>query len=235
MRKNLSHISGQLTEKLVFDGRQVQLLFAHISCRRGKIDFQISVYKNRAYLSLLGLHIADPAEGGTKPCQQLLDAEGLREIIVGPRIQGLYFVLILGPRTDHDNGDGGPASYLSYDIQAVHIRQSQIQKDDLRAVGGYRQHGLRPVGSFFIMVSLCLQGGRNQVGDCLFILHNQKIMFRFHFYPHFCAALRISVMLFRLFQGNCPRPHPPPSGQTENRSLSARCPSPQAFLRGPPR
>lgn len=65
-------------------------------------------------------------------------------------------------------GTEDPASYLSYDIQAVHIRQSQIQKDDLRAVGGYRQHGLRPVGSFFIMVSLCLQGGCNQVGDCLF-------------------------------------------------------------------
>ena len=64
--------------------------------------------------------------------QQLGQAEGLGDVVIGPRIQTDDEVGVLTARGEHEDRDGqalGP--HLTGHVQAVDVRQSQVQDDDV--------------------------------------------------------------------------------------------------------
>ena len=75
------------------------------------------------------------ADGGADAGQQLGGAEGLGDIVVGTVVQGLYLIMLMVPGGDHHHRQAGPLADGFQHLDAVHIRQAQIQHDQVGTVG----------------------------------------------------------------------------------------------------
>ena len=72
------------------------------------------------------------AERGAKSSQQFLHPEGLGNIIVRSRIQCRDFDLLMAPRRQNDNRHARPFTKLLDDVEAVHIRETQVEENQIR-------------------------------------------------------------------------------------------------------
>ncbi len=78
---------------------------------------------------------------GCHAMERCLDRSPLR-----PGIQSVYLVAVLTSGAYDDNGHIGPSPDSLYDFHPVHVRQSQIQQDHIRVVGGCLHDGCLSVG-----------------------------------------------------------------------------------------
>src|SRR5262249_38148023 len=101
--------------------------------------------------------VPDPDRGGglgaggaaghrADPGQQLVDGERLGDVVVGARVEGVHLVLAPGPAGQHDDRHLGPAAQPVDDLDAVDVRQAEVEDDQVgRAVLGLPQRA-GPVG-----------------------------------------------------------------------------------------
>jgi hypothetical protein len=78
------------------------------------------------------------------PGQQLVHAERLGQVIVGPGVERFHLVRGVGPAGQHDDRRGSPAAQPADHVHAVHVGQSQVEDDQVRRVGGGQRQRLRP-------------------------------------------------------------------------------------------
>lgn len=64
-------------------------------------------------------------------CHQLPYAERLRQIVVGAQFQAQHPVGLLSARAEDEDGNVGDLSDAPADVDAVHVRQSQVEQDDI--------------------------------------------------------------------------------------------------------
>ena len=106
-----------------------------------EIDDQILGLVRALVEKRVGVQLVAVTQGRADARHELGGADGLGEIVVGAQIESVHLLLLLGAGRDNDDGDAGPGADLLDDLRAVHIRQSEIQKDEVRALG--RGHGQR--------------------------------------------------------------------------------------------
>ena len=123
---------------------------------------------------------AGVADGGADAGQQLGGTEGLDQIVVGAVVQRLHLVSLVVPGGNHHNGQTGPLSHGAQHLQAVHIRQPQIQHDEVRTVGG--DHGQRLFAGVDDdgVVAVGREDHRDEAADALLILHDQNLILDLH-------------------------------------------------------
>ena len=68
--------------------------------------------------------------------QQLPEPEGLRQVVVGPGIQGRDLLLLHAPRGEDEDGESRPFPEAFDHLHPIQVREAQIQDDQVRAVGG---------------------------------------------------------------------------------------------------
>ena len=71
------------------------------------------------------------AERGAYPGKKLGCTERFGNIVVCAQIQRLYLFALSGAGGDNDDRNACPGSDLAYERSSVHIRQAEIQKDDI--------------------------------------------------------------------------------------------------------
>ena len=126
---------------------------------------------------------AGMADGGADAGQQLGGAEGLHQIVVGAVIQGVHLVVLMVPGGHHHHRQVGPFAHGLEHLHAVHIRQTQVQNNQVRAVGG--DHGQR----FFTaahddgVIPIGVEDHGDEVADALLILHDQNLILDLHVLP----------------------------------------------------
>src|SRR5581483_3990788 len=82
------------------------------------------------------------ADGGAQPGEQLVHAEGLGDVVVRARVQGLDLLVRGVAGGEHEDRDPGPAAQALDDLDAVHVRQPQVEDDHVGMVcGGELQRG----------------------------------------------------------------------------------------------
>src|ERR1700676_68781 len=93
---------------------------------------------------LLGLHPGclvaggDPPERRPEAGQQLVHAERLGDVVVGPGVEGLHLAHALMAGGKDDDGDRAPAPDAPDHIDAVDAREAQVQQDQVgMPVGGH--------------------------------------------------------------------------------------------------
>ena len=123
---------------------------------------------------------AGMADGSPHPGQQFIRAEGLGEIVVSPQIQSGNLILLMGTGGNHHHRQGSPAAELAQNIQTVHIRQTQIQNHQIRAVGGDHGHGLRAAAHPHGFIAVGGQHGGNKMGNALFVFNDQNFFANIH-------------------------------------------------------
>ena len=119
-------------------------------------------------------------QGGTDTRQQLRCAEGLGNIIICAQIQGFYLIGFLPASRNDDNRNGRPFSDFFQNFNPIHIRQTQIQKNQIGAMGGYHGKCLSCCFCKQRRIGICLQRGCNEVADGILIFDNHDFNFIGH-------------------------------------------------------
>ena len=135
----------------------------YTSCR--VIDLQISVDINAGFFADLLAVVTDTAKGNPQTCQQFLHRERFGQIVISSCIQSLHFIGILAPCRHDDDRHIAPGTYFPYDLHTVHVRKSQIQEHNVRAVGQGVHHRAGSVAGFPVLVILKLQCRGDQIAD----------------------------------------------------------------------
>ena len=173
MGEHLAHVAAQQAEQLVFDGGQVQLLPAQIGEPRGVVHRQVPVDKG-GVLRGGGPDVLEAAQRHAQAGQQLVHGKGLGQVVVRAGVQRVDLVGVLAAGRDDDDGQLRPGADLADDLHAVHVRQAQVQQEDVRALGGGLEHRLHAGCGGVVAVALRLQRGGDQVLDRAVVLNDQN-------------------------------------------------------------
>ena len=139
-----------------------------------------------------GLALGALAQGGADPGQQLLDGEGLGDIVVRPQIQAGHLVHggVPGGEQDHRQGLVLPADAPQH-LQPVEPGQHDVQQHQLVLPGqGHLQPG-PSVKGLSGLIALIFQLQFDHAVEFFLILHDQDfILFFFGHGPHPPSILR---------------------------------------------
>ena len=120
---------------------------------------------------------AAPAVERADPRQQLVEAEGLGEVIIRAGVEAPHDILGGVERGEHeDRGRPALPAQLGGDLEAVLLRQHDVEQDDVVVVDMRQHRGLVPVGGDVHRVSFLLQSLFNEARDLPVVFDDE--------YPH---------------------------------------------------
>ena len=125
--------------------------------------------------------LADRARMAQRDAQarmQFGHAEGLGQVVVRPRIEGLDLLLLLRSRRQHDDRPPRPAAQAADEIAAVAIRQPEVDEEQVDAAIAGQRLAVARVGRLEHLVALGLQRGAQQPPDRLLVLDHQHVAAR---------------------------------------------------------
>ena len=176
MGQDLSCILGKQSQELVLDRGEMDFPAGHCDRPGGVVDHQVSVREKRGFLlgacDILHAPLRCPDAG-----QQFVDGKGFCQVIVGTGVKGGDLVAVFAAGADDNDDRPGPGADGADDLDAVDIRQAQIQQDQVRPVRGAEGDGFLSGGCSDMGIVVDLQCGRDEAGDGLVILDDQY----FHF------------------------------------------------------
>ena len=173
MGQHFAAVASQDAQQLIFDGRQMQLLFREESAACRIVDPKRAVDKYGRFLAV-ALHLVQPPDRNAKPGQQFIHGKGLDQIIVRSGVQRFDLVAVIAAGADDNNGQIGPGTDFSDHLHAIQIGQAQIQQHNVRVMRGSFHDSRSAVGSGKKTVIMGFQGNGNQIADGWIILHNQN-------------------------------------------------------------
>ena len=86
---------------------------------------------NRTQLQDFGGRPSTPQDG-VHPRQELLQLEGLRDVVVGAQVQATDFVVLVAPRRNDQHGRAAVASQCAAQFEAIHTGQHDVEDDEVR-------------------------------------------------------------------------------------------------------
>ena len=175
MCQHLPDVPGEQTQQLVFDGREADLLSVQTDAAGGIVDAQGAVSEDgRGGIGRRGI---EPPQRDPQAGQKLRNRKRFCQIVIRAGIQGVDLIGILAAGADDDDGHVRPGAYPADDLDAVQVRQTEIQQDDVRIVCGGGDHsGLTGLGGE-IAIPLRLQRDGDQVLNRKIVFHDQNQCF----------------------------------------------------------
>ena len=122
----------------------MKLFPTEICAAAGIIDLKLPILIH-GFLRARSLHQRQPALGHPEPGQKFFHRKRFCQVIIRSRVQRVDLIRILAPGADHDDRDIGPAPDPADHLDAVQIREPQIQKNNIRIMGS-RLHDRRLSG-----------------------------------------------------------------------------------------
>ena len=116
------------------------------------------------------------AENGTDTSQQFLRAKGLGDIVIRAQIQRLHLVPLVGAGGEHDDGYSVRLSHLLNQTHAISVRQTEIQNDEIRMMGGVHHHAERTGFRAEHLIVAGFQIGFDKASDVGLVLYDQNFV-----------------------------------------------------------
>lgn len=114
------------------------------------------------------------AQQGTDPGEELGEAEGLGDVVVGSGVQADHGVHLVGPRGQHEDRHGvAVGAQPPRDLQAVHPGQPQVEHDQVDAALEPGVECGRAVLADLDLVTLSTQGTGQRLRDGCVVLGEQ--------------------------------------------------------------
>ena len=137
IREHLPGVAAEQGDDLILVRRQVRVLSGEIDAVLVVVHAQLA----HAVLPRHGQRVARAvgarvAQRRADARQQLHRAEGLGEIVVRPHVERGRLVKLRAARRDDDDRHPAPRTDGADDLTAVHVRQTEIQQQQIRAVRG---------------------------------------------------------------------------------------------------
>ena len=93
-------------------------------------------------------HRCAPPGDGPDARQELTEAEGLHDVVVGTELEPDDAVDLLGTRGDHDDRDVGTCPQLAAHVEAVAVGETEVEQHDVEvAVAALRASASLPVST----------------------------------------------------------------------------------------
>ena len=101
----------------------------------GEVDLEVAGERDRRRRAVAGRRRARAPQRRRDPRQQLLDAERLGHVVVGAEVERGDLVAVAAARRDDDHADGRALAHLAAELEAVDVRQHQVEQDDVGLLG----------------------------------------------------------------------------------------------------
>ena len=157
-------VLGQQGEELVLDLGQMDSFALQTEDPLVEVYFQIQGLIDLA----VGVSAA-VAQSGADAGRQLVRIEGLGDIVVGPQIQCGHLFLFLVAGGDDEDGDMAPTAQLFQHLESVHVRQTQVQQDQIGTEGGRKAEPLSAGQSRGGRIAVLVQE-RRDIRTCVLVI-----------------------------------------------------------------
>src|SRR2546425_10815484 len=141
------------------------------------------------------------AERDADPREELVRAEGLAHVVVGADIEGGHLVALLTARRQHDDRDRGPLAQPADHVDAVDVRQPEVDDDDVRLARADLHQAVRAGRRLEQPIPLARQRGPKEAPDLGLVLDEDDDGVRHRRAPRAGAFLAAGN-----WRGNGPRP-----------------------------
>src|SRR5665811_1362670 len=84
----------------------------------------------------VGIVASGAAGGGAQPGDELVDVEGLGDVVVGAGLERVHLVAAAGAAGQHDDRRPGVAPHGPDDVHAVEVGQPEVEHNDVRGPAG---------------------------------------------------------------------------------------------------
>src|SRR4029453_19418907 len=109
----------------------------------------------------------------TKPGQQLIEPERLCHVVVSAGVEGFDLVLGRMASGQHDDRHAAPSPYSPDYLDAVHVRQPEVQDHDVHWVRRRSFQGIPSVPDGEGLVAVRMQVNLHGTRQLRFVLHDQ--------------------------------------------------------------
>ena len=164
-------VFGQIDQQPVLLGREPYGRIAAPYLLADRVDAQVGAAE-RLLRCRRGVLL--PLEQGPDPRGQLAEVERFDQVVVGPGVEAIQFVVGRAQRREHQDRHAGmdPAD-LPAELEPVHAGQHDIRDDQLERLRPEEAQAHGPVVGHRHPVAVLLEPRFQQVGHPLFILHDQ--------------------------------------------------------------
>ena len=168
VRQDSAGMRDQKRQQLELFWRESDLDLATVNAVPIEIDRQIASRKLAVQRSLAAERAT---ERGAHAGHELLRPEWLRDVIVGTLIQGCDFVLFRATCGQNQDRRVGPIAYLPADLAPIHIREAEIEDDEIGALSLERVERLAPIAGNGHAVAARAQEWHHRALDRHFVIH----------------------------------------------------------------
>ena len=134
MREHPARVLGERQEQPVLGRREVHRFAAHRHHPPGPVDREFAGGEDR--LLRAGRAAGRVAQRHAHARQQFRHAERLGEVVVGAGVERVDLVALLSARREHDDRPGVPLPEPARHLDAVGVRESEIEQDEVRVPAG---------------------------------------------------------------------------------------------------
>ena len=195
VRQHLSWMAQEDREQTELDLGQVDALVALGDSAIRQVYYHVT---KPHHGTLLFAGSGGTAQRRANPRQQLGHAEGFAQVVVRAGVERLDLIMLLDTRGQNDDGHRAPGAYLSNEVRAVTVRQTQIENDEIGlARAGFNQAALQGV-RLEHAEAFRFQDVAHEAPDLLFVLDDQN------------SAVRVDMALSRIHgraSGSTPAAH----------------------------
>src|SRR5262245_65447508 len=129
MGKNLAGMLHQYAQKFVLLGRQLYFPVADLDDTPHQVDGKIAGAENRT----LAVRLQLVTQRRSHPREQFVHTEGLGDVVVGPEVESLNLSGLIAAAGEHHDRDAlVPRAYHSQQFEALDIRKSEVENDQIR-------------------------------------------------------------------------------------------------------
>src|SRR5690606_2120842 len=107
-------------------------------------------------------------------CHQFLDTERLGHVVVGPCVQQGHLFVLAGAYRQHDDGHARPLPQFLEHVFPVHIRQPQVQDDEVGPFAGQQRQALSACSRQQGRVALRPQADVDELADLGFVIDEKN-------------------------------------------------------------
>lgn len=198
-RKYSALVSAQQFEYFIFRLRELYVRTVHLDRLGFGIDAK-SAYCNNALLFLHTSQIGVPPERGFYARGKLRQIKRLGYIVVRPRRQAEYLVVVLRLCGNHNDRYVFALPYLHKRLHSVHLRHHNVQEHKMNFPLRYRVQGFRAVVRLYDVIPRAFKKNRYAFHNFAVVVHNQNGKFT-HTLPSFRKyftniLLRLSLKIF---------------------------------------
>ncbi len=132
MRQNLTGVTHQRDKQPVLDGRQVHLALPDRDAAVSEIDLELTDREGGLVVRSRGPTTQRRPDTG----EQLFGPERLAHVVICPGIQRADLVALLPAGREDNDGDRRPLPKPADDLQAIHVREAEVEDDHVGLTGG---------------------------------------------------------------------------------------------------